>query len=197
MKKEDSCPWCRIESSMNRVFAARSVRKPAFIATPAVRTTPAVPAAAPAKKPTQHTSTRRRPRHSFWISGIGTVLSYILALIIWVAFNIFAQWGLSILIPPNVWWSWLLHFVLVGIVPFLPTWLFYYWGESTLPFDFAASCIGEILIGYGKWLALIGYGGVALVSYWGSGLINTLFGVFFFCLPILLVMKFLPSFAGE
>ncbi len=193
MQKENSCPWCEIERSMNCVFATKpltsshavnSVHRPASTVIHATKATHYMPA-------------KKHTRFSFWNSGIGTVLSYLLTFIIWSAFNVFAQWGLAILIPANVWWAWLLRFVLVGIVPFLPTWLFYYWGESSLPFDVAASWAGEILIGYGKWLALVGYGGVALVVYWGSGLFNTLFGAFFVCLPILLIMKFFPSFAGE
>jgi hypothetical protein len=73
----------------------------------------------------------------------------------------------------------------------------YFWGESSLPLSSPASWAAEILIGYGKWLALIVYGVVAAVIYWDSGLLNTVFGVIFVCSPILLVMKFLPDFAGE
>ncbi len=125
-------------------------------------------------------------RYSFWTSAPGAALTYLLTLIMWVAFNVFAQWALALILPGNTWWGWLLHVVLFGVVPFLPTWIFYLWGESSLPLDVVASGISEILIGYGKWMALIGYGGVAIYAYWGSGIIDTIFGVSSFAFPLFL-----------
>lgn len=193
---EESCPWCEIDRDMGRVTAVRpasSVPAP-HSSQPARRNVPAVRARA---VPSPTPPARRSVRIGFWDTGVGTVLSYFITLVVWIGLNGLAQWGLALAIPTTAWWAWILRYALCGVVPFLPTWLFYYWGESSLPLCRTASWAGEILIGYGKWFALLGYGGAALAAYWGSGVINTLFGVFFVCLPILLVMKFFPSFAGE
>ncbi|NLO39839.1 MAG: hypothetical protein GX115_10285 [Ruminiclostridium sp.] len=189
MQKESSCPWCQIERSMNSTVQSSIVKS-----SPAAKPGPSH-ITAPTPQTTRYAPSGRQ--RSFWTSGLGTAVRYMLTLIIWSAFNVLAQWGLAVLLPTNVWWVGLIRFALVGVIPFLPTWLFYWWGESSLPLADFANRVCDILIVCGRWLALIVYGGVALVFYWESGVINTLFGAFFVCLPILIVMKLFPSFTGE
>lgn len=197
LNSEASCPWCKIERSMRSITTNTS---PVSIKS---RTTTAGTITAVMHSPTalgrqgQGLNIRPRYHNRFWDSTFGTLLSYLITFVIWSVLNVLAQWGIAVVLPSDRWWGWILHFLLFGIVPFLPTWLFYFWGESSLPFSRSVGWAGEILIGYGKWLALVVYGITAVLIYWPSGLLNTIFGVLFVCSPILLVMKLLPSFAGE
>ena len=203
LEKESDCPWCKIETGMRSAVApkpqsfaqiARIVENRAPKGVPS----PAASRQTPAGGQQGNRYRGRRQHHlAFWDSGFGTALSYFLTLLLWAVLNALAQWGLALLMPTTAWWAWLIRYALFGIVPFLPTWLFYFWGLSSLPLNRMADYLHEVLIGFGKWFALIGYGGTALAIYWESGVLNTMFGVLFVCLPILLVMKFLPSFAGE
>ncbi|MDN5313983.1 MAG: hypothetical protein PWP10_2729 [Clostridiales bacterium] len=195
-QQESSCPWCKIEHSMRVLTSQGEVKLRNSYIKP-VKATAQPVAGATSTCPVNKPAVSVRNSRQFWYSGFGEILSYFITFVIWAIFNVLAQLGIAAILPSGVWWGWLINYLLFGIIPFLPTWALYFWGESSLPLSSPASWAAEILIGYGKWLALIVYGVVAAVIYWDSGLLNTVFGVIFVCSPILLVMKFLPDFAGE
>lgn len=212
-----ACPWCASAASMNTLLANQKKAASRASARLAVSASPGTSGAGGA-------TARRAPQKTYhppsgplrrFFSGVGrvlgsfgggiapaagvigiglaTILAVVLGLGLWLGWNVLGHWLLS-QVPLSAWWWTLIRYASLGIIPFVPLWLFAI--IASFGFGFAEAA-ANILARTTRWATLLLYGGVAIYFGIGNGLINIVLWTVFACLPSVMMCRWFPGITWD
>lgn len=127
--------------------------------------------------------------------ALGSIFKHLFALVFWVGINLLAHW-LLLKVPLSTWWWGLIRYATLGIIPFIPLWIFALIDEIFW-FDFTED-ITDIYIRFTRGVTYVAYVGVAVYAGIQSGSwINTAFWTVLIVLPVNLTCRLLPGITWD
>ncbi len=118
-------------------------------------------------------------------------MGFVVGIAVWSGFQVFAMWAFEAL-SPGVWWWWFVGLIVMGFAPYIPLWICYFIESAFIPIsDFWDNMC--LVMNFSPFLAIIGYGGTALVSVWGTGLLNVIITPILACAPAVFVFSKMPD----
>ncbi len=141
------------------------------------------------------TTTPRAPSYSPSTSSSGAMIwvGIVVGLIIWGA----SQYPLLMLArhlfaDMSFIWGWLLMILSVGIIPFIPLWIYAIPFSFTGLYNYDFFCGIGYILGKSLYLAYVGYALFAIIISWGS-LLDVILAPILICIPATLVARTIPG----
>ncbi len=123
------------------------------------------------------------------------ITGFVLGFGVWVGFQFLGIWLMGV-VNVNAWWFWFVRLAWFAIMPYIPLWIFALLDSIFVPFNtlWENMCI---VMNASFFITIFCYGGFALYSTWGTGLLNMIIYPILICAPATFLFAKFPDITSD